>query len=228
MCLAMNTQLGSHTSGRISRRQVVQMAVIGGGGIAASALVAACGGAQPSPTAAPTQAAAAAPTATAAPAATAAPTAPTAAATSPTAAATASAAVKVVNGQVQSGGVVPTPRNQTVVIDQVLFHVFDSFNPFIPNGQEYEAGFQQVCKEFLFYANYAAGKIEPWLGTAWKYNSDFTELTINLNPKAHWNDGQPVTANDLKFSIEMLQKNASLLGGTDIRTFVDSVTTPDD
>lgn len=211
------------------------MAVIGGGGIAASALVAACGGAQPSPTAAPTQAPATAPTATSAPAATAAPTATTAAAASPTAAAaatptaaaTASAAVKVVNGQVQSGGVVPTPRNQTVVIDQVLFHVFDSFNPFIPNGQEYEAGFQQVCKEFLFYANYAAGKIEPWLGTGWKYNSDFTELTITLNPKAKWNDGQPVTSSDLKFSIEMLQKNESLLGGTDIRRFVDSVTTPD-
>lgn len=211
--------------------------MIGGGSIAASALVAACGGgAQPSPTAAPAQAPAAAPTATSAPAAaTAAPTATTAAAasptaaaaTTPTAAATASAAVKVVNGQVQSGGVVPTPRNQTVVIDQVLFHVFDSFNPFIPNGQEYEAGFQQVCKEFLFYANYAAGKIEPWLGTGWKYNSDFTELTITLNPKAKWNDGQPVTSADLRFSIEMLQKNESLLGGTDIRQFVDSVTTPD-
>ena len=55
----------------------------------------------------------------------------------------------------------PTPRNQTVVLDQSTFFVFDSFNPFIPNGQQYQAGFQQTCKEFLFYANYAAGKIEP-------------------------------------------------------------------
>ncbi|HEV7216237.1 MAG TPA: ABC transporter substrate-binding protein [Chloroflexota bacterium] len=115
-----------------------------------------------------------------------------------------------------------------MIIDQSIFHVFDSFNPFIPNGQEYEAGFQQTCKEFLFYANYAAGKIEPWLGTKWAYNADFTQLTLSLNPKAHWNDGQPVTSKDLAFSIQMLQKDPTLLGGTDMRTFVDSVTTPDD
>jgi peptide/nickel transport system substrate-binding protein len=230
---------------------VIQAGLVGGGSIVAGAIIAACGGgAAPAPTAAPTQAPAAAPaTATSAPA-TAAPTAaaatpttaaaaaatpttaaattPTAAAASPTAAAQATTtAIKVVNGQISAGGVVPTPRNQTVVIDQVLFHVFDSFNPFIPNGQEYEAGFQQVCKEFLFYANYAAGKIQPWLATGWKYNSDFTQLTITLDPKAHWNDGKPMTSSDLKFSIEMMQKNDALLGGTDIRTFVDSVTTSD-
>lgn len=116
-----------------------------------------------------------------------------------------------------------------MIIDQSIFHVFDSFNPFIPNGQEYEAGFQQTCKEFLFYANYAAGKIEPWLATKWTYNSDFTQLTFNLNPKAHWNDGQPVTSRDVVFSLEMLVKNPSLLdpGGTQVRVFLDSVTAPD-
>lgn len=114
-----------------------------------------------------------------------------------------------------------------MIIDQSIFHVFDSFNPFIPNGQEYEAGFQQTCKEFLFYANYAAGKIESWLGTKWAYNADFTQLTLSLNPKAHWNDGQPVTSADVAFSIQMLQKNATLLGGTNMRTFVGSVATPD-
>src|SRR5919198_383735 len=47
--------------------------------------------------------------------------------------------------------IIPTPRNQTVVIDQVEFTVYDSFNPFIPNGSQYNAGYGQVCKEFLFY-----------------------------------------------------------------------------
>jgi len=232
------------TSVRIGRRRIVQGILIGGGSVAAGALVAACGGStqSASPTvaaAAPTSAPTSAPAATTAPTA-AATAAPTAAATTaanptvqPTTAATAAASPqatvvpKVTNGQIDHGGVIPTPRAQTVVIDQTLFHVFDSFNPFIPNGQEYEAGFQQICKEFLFYANYAAGKIEPWLGTDWKYNSDFTELTIHLNPAAKWNDGQPLTSSDLKFSIEMLMNNAALLGGTDIRKYTNSVTVPD-
>ncbi len=132
------------------------------------------------------------------------------------------------SGQPEHGALAPTPRNRTLIIDQVLFHVFDSFNPFIPNGQQYQAGFQQACKEFLFYANYAAGRIEPWLATGWKYNPEFTELSITLNPKARWNDGTPVTSRDLRFSIEMLKGNPTLLGGTDIRTFVESVANPDE
>lgn len=31
----------------------------------------------------------------------------------------------------------PTPRNQTVVIEQGTNNVWDSFNPFIPNGEAY-------------------------------------------------------------------------------------------
>ena len=129
--------------------------------------------------------------------------------------------------QPQSGGTAPTPRNETVILDQSLFNVFDSFNPFIPNGQQYQAGFQQTCKEFLFYANFAAGKVEPWLATGWKYNTDFTELTLTLDKNAKWNDGQPVTSKDLKFSIDMLKKNATLLTGGTIRQFVTDTSTPD-
>ncbi|HZR39213.1 MAG TPA: ABC transporter substrate-binding protein [Ktedonobacteraceae bacterium] len=124
-------------------------------------------------------------------------------------------------------GVIPTPRNQTVVVDQTQFTVFDSFNPFIPNGQEYEAGFGQVCKEFLFYDNMVTGEIKPWLATGWKYNADSTELTITLNPKVHWNDGQPFTSNDVKFTIQMLMNNVALTGGDNYRPFVKGITTPD-
>src|SRR5262245_40890489 len=161
---------------------------------------------------------------------TAAPAATTAAGATKPAEATKPAPAPAAGGPPAKGAVVPTPRNQTVVLDQSTFFVFDSFNPFIPNGQQYQAGFQQTCKEFLFYANYAAGKIEPWLGTSWKYNSDFTELVVQLNPKAHFNDGKPLTSKDIKFAIEMLKNDAALIGTgvAEIRAYVDSVTTPDE
>ena len=59
---------------------------------------------------------------------------------------------------------VPTPRNKTVVIDQGVFSVYDSFNPLIPNGEQYQAGVTQLAKEFLFYLNMATGKLEAWQG----------------------------------------------------------------
>ena len=195
-----------------------------GAPLAVGAVLAACGGdvTPPAPTAAPKPAPTSPPSATTAPAAAPA-VAPTAAASS----APKPAATSPATGQPMQGALIPTPRNQTVVIDQGNFQVFDSFNPFIPNGQQYQAGYQQACKEFLFYANFAAGKIQTHLGTGWKYNADFTQLTISLEPRAKWSDGQPFTSKDVKFSIEMLIKNAALLSGADVRRFVDTVDTPD-
>jgi peptide/nickel transport system substrate-binding protein len=229
--------------GQLSRRRMIQAILVSAGGLAAGAIVAACGGAAPSPTtapAAPTQAPAAAATATSAPAPTAASAATATAAPAPAAAAptattaaaapTATKAASTAPTQPQHGGVAPTPRNQTLIVDQSLFQVFDSFNPFIPNGQQYQAGYQQTCKEFLFYANYAQGKVEPWLATGWKYNDKFDQLTLTLNPNVHWNDGQPFTSADVKFSLEMLKTHATLLPVVDpsVRNFFDSAETPDD
>src|SRR5439155_12339242 len=124
--------------------------------------------------------------ATSAPAATtpaAAPAATTAAGATPAAAAAPTKPASTANVQPDKGSIAPTPRNQTLIVDQSLFTIFDGFNPYIPNGEQYQAGFQQACKEHLFYANYAAGKVEPWLATGWSYNPAFTELTLKLNPK---------------------------------------------
>jgi peptide/nickel transport system substrate-binding protein len=191
---------GDRSLPRLSRRQTA----LGGTTLAVGAALAACAPGRPAQESAPAApGAATAPSGTPAPIATAAGGVPT------------------------TGGVVPTPRDQTVVIDQGVFQVFDSFNPYIPNGQQYQAGYIQAAKEYLFYANFAAGKVEPHLGTGWKYNEDFTQLTLSLNPKATWSDGKPFTASDVKFTLEMLIKNPSLLLGADVRRFVDTVATPD-
>jgi peptide/nickel transport system substrate-binding protein len=111
-------------------------------------------------------------------------------------------------------GVSPTPRNQTVIIDQNEMTVFDRFNPFIPNGENYQGGLGQVCKEYLWYQNLATGETLPWLGKSYTYANGNKQITLNLNTAAKWNDGTPFTSADVKFTIELLQKNQSLLGGT--------------
>ncbi len=122
-----------------------------------------------------------------------------------------------------------TPRNQTVVVDQVQQTTWDSWNYFIPNGSNYYNGFGQVCTEYLWYLNVATGKLVPWLATGYEYNSDFTKFTMHLNPKAHWSDGKPFTSKDVSFSIDLLNKNPTLLNSLPtVNGEVQSVATPDD
>lgn len=45
----------------------------------------------------------------------------------------------------------------------------------------------------------------PRLATKWESNADQTEFTFNLDPKAKFSDGSPVTSADVKFSWERLK-----------------------
>lgn len=127
----------------------------------------------------------------------------------------------------KAASIIPTPRNQTLVIDQADFTVYDSFNPFTPNGQQYNAGLYQVCEEFLFYYDMVTGEITPWLAKSWDYNADHTQLTIHLDPNAKWNDGQPFTTKDILFTINLLMKNAQLNGASSYIPFVKNMSATD-
>ena len=205
--------------GRMTRRTVLRLASAGGAG----ALLAACGGPpaqqgteptvavvqvggltpQTAPTAAPTTAAAptVAPTAAAE---------PTVAATTAAAAATTAPAANG-EGFVLNGVTLPYKRSDVIIQDQTDYAVFDSFNLFIPNGNEFANGYQQQVIEYLWYANYVTGEITPWLAQSYSYNADNTELTVKLRPDVTWSDGEPFSAEDVAFTMN-LQKNDPTLG----------------
>ncbi|HEY8456329.1 MAG TPA: ABC transporter substrate-binding protein [Actinopolymorphaceae bacterium] len=124
---------------------------------------------------------------------------------------------------------IPTPREKTVIIGQVDFQVFDSFNPMIPNGVQAGSGFDTVAREYMFYLNLPTGELIPWLATDYEYNEDFTTLTFTFDPNAKWNDGQPLTSRDFKFTVELKRDNPNLLGGGgDLADYVRNVATPDE
>ncbi len=127
-----------------------------------------------------------------------------------------------------NGVTMPFNRNEAIVMDQTNFSVFDSFNPFIPNGLEFAGGWWQISTEYLWYANYATGEIIPWLATGHEYNADYTELTVKINPEAKWNDGQPFTANDIVYTYEMRAKDPAALGNPDPDGVIDSLKAVDD
>jgi len=127
----------------------------------------------------------------------------------------------------QSSANIPTPREQTVIVETHKTTVYDSFNPYIPNGEAWLYGVNQLLRECMFYANFLTGEIKPWLAEKWTYNADFTELTLALNPAAMWSDGQPFTSADVVFSLEMLRANDGLTGSAQVKDNVTKVAAPD-
>ncbi|MGH2458046.1 MAG: ABC transporter substrate-binding protein [Chloroflexota bacterium] len=205
---------------RVSRRRALFSAM----GIGATALFAACSqAAPPSPTAAPAASAGGAPTPapTAAPAATAAPQPTTAAAqpvatTAPQASPTAAAASQTVQ---------QLPRNQTLIMslsDAVnQFTDVELQNPFMPGIAR--NGWQFAFEPLYFYDMWwtdqtcgpqglpcKSGEI-PWLAESYSYNQDFTQLMIKLRTDVTWSDGQPFTADDVAYTLNMLMDNAPKL-----------------
>lgn len=69
----------------------------------------------------------------------------------------------------------------------------------------------------------------PYLATSYKYNSDFTAVTINLRREVTWSDGQPFGANDVVFTFNMLKSNApKLTWSQDVNLYVKSAEATDD
>ncbi len=116
------------------------------------------------------------------------------------------------------------PREQTLILDIDGGKVVapDLWNPYVP-GNRRDQGFHQALMEPLFILNYMTGKINPWLGESFTPNKDQTVWTLKLNKGANWNDGKPVSADDVVFTVDMLKKYKEMSNGADMQTWVKSI-----
>jgi peptide/nickel transport system substrate-binding protein len=112
-------------------------------------------------------------------------------------------------------------------------------NPFLTGISR--SGYQVVMEPLFYYNPYftqavcgppgvqcANGEI-PWIGTSYKFSPDFKQVTVNLRPGVEWSDGQPFTAGDVVFTVNMLLQNApKLTWSTDMKQWVQNVAAQDD
>ncbi|MFA5906127.1 MAG: peptide ABC transporter substrate-binding protein [Desulfobacula sp.] len=66
------------------------------------------------------------------------------------------------------------------------------------------------------------GTVKPWLAKKWDYNKDEASWIFQLDERAKWSDGKPVTADDVKFTFDTIYKNNLPLGST-TKAFVKSI-----
>jgi peptide/nickel transport system substrate-binding protein len=83
--------------------------------------------------------------------------------------------------------------------------------------------------EPLFYYSAFADEVIPWLATGAEYNDDYTELVVNIREGVEWSDGTPFTAEDVRFTMQMLIDNApTLRNSSELRDWISTVEAVDD
>lgn len=110
---------------------------------------------------------------------------------------------------VQDAAQVEVMREDTVIFDLAGSRVsaFELWNPYVP-GHRRDQGFHQAVIEPLFMSNLLTGEIEPWLGAEMTPNDTLDSWTLRLQEGVTWSDGEPFSADDVVFTIEMLLDNA--------------------
>ncbi|MEJ2288730.1 MAG: hypothetical protein P8Y02_08820, partial [Deinococcales bacterium] len=100
------------------------------------------------------------------------------------------------------------PRNETLYIGGHQWGPPTNFNPLASspawpvggNGQMAINGAGYIY-ETLFLSNIIDGSTEPALGHDMSWTTP-TQLTVHLQPGTMWQDGQPLTSADVKFTFE--------------------------
>jgi len=127
---------------------------------------------------------------------------------------------------VLNGVTLPFKRSEALVMDQVNYAMVESYNDWIPNGEDWAGGYVQIANEAMWYVNYVTGEVIPWLAEGHEYSKDYKTWTLHLKKEITWNDGQPFTSEDVVFTLELLKKEPKLGADPDILAF-DSVEAPD-
>ncbi len=91
--------------------------------------------------------------------------------------------------------------------EYILPAEMSNINPFLTTGN-WSPLFQYLFSP-LFYFNSVNGKIYPQLAAAYgSWSQNKMTYTVQLNPKARWSNGRPLTAADVVYSYEVLKNPA--------------------
>ncbi len=104
------------------------------------------------------------------------------------------------------------PRNQTLIVD-----ILSGKNTTPGNFNEWagwvgqDKGLQQLIDDPLWIVEYTLGKNVPTLAAAAPvYNSTFTRMTVKLRTGVTWSDGQPFTADDVVYTVQLELQNKGM------------------
>lgn len=111
------------------------------------------------------------------------------------------------------------PRNETLYIAGLQWGPFITFNPLAPNITWPAGGPNMLIYENLFAFNLVTGELDPLLAKELTMVDD-TTMEVTLQDGTAWQDGTPLTVDDVLFSFELAKTHDDL----DYALFWDYVT----
>lgn len=116
------------------------------------------------------------------------------------------------------------PRNETLIVAiPSQFADPTNLNLYAPGVSRSNTGLHQLIYEYFFYQNLQTGEYIPWLAESYKYNDDYTNLSVKIRDGVKWSDGQPFTADDVTFTYDLLFKNPAMTWSAEMSAVVKSV-----
>jgi peptide/nickel transport system substrate-binding protein len=101
------------------------------------------------------------------------------------------------------------PRNETIYVSGAAWGPASTWNPFQPGSLANTTGTLGFVYETLFDYDPLKGELIPWLAESGKWTND-TTYDVTLRQGLTWSDGQPLTADDVKFTFELGSKYNAL------------------
>jgi peptide/nickel transport system substrate-binding protein len=92
------------------------------------------------------------------------------------------------------------PRNETLYTSGTMWGPPTTWNPIVPG---YATGTVGLVYEPLFIFNPETLKIEPWLAEKGEWSADKKTYTVTLRDGVKWGDGQALSADDVKYTVEL-------------------------
>lgn len=88
----------------------------------------------------------------------------------------------------------------------------ENHNPFLPSSSGASLGYRFVIFEPLVMTNQVKPTEEgkPWLATTWEWSDNFRKLVLTIRDGVQWADGEPMTAEDVAYTYNLLKDTPAL------------------
>jgi peptide/nickel transport system substrate-binding protein len=85
-------------------------------------------------------------------------------------------------------------------------------NPFLNTSAARSLGYARVIYEPLVMYNEikASDNTKPWLATKYDWSDNYHKLVLTIRDGVKWSDGQPLTADDVAFTFQLLKDNSGI------------------
>ena len=92
--------------------------------------------------------------------------------------------------------------NGEKILTMAITSPWSSLSPFMANVNFDDAIMSLIFDKLVYIKE--GGEFTSRLAESWEISDDYSNITFHINPDAKWQDGEPVTADDVVYTLDML------------------------